>query len=236
MGAKLILSYHGRPLGEHALTEGSTTIGRKPDNHLRLNDRAVSAHHSRIVTAAGQAVIEDLDSTNGTFVNGTMTHKVPLHDGDIVRIGEHELQYVTDAPTGQHAYDSTIVLGSSAATSAPSPAKGSARRYVPTEDAARSQGQAKLVILDGPRAGHPLRLLKAVTTIGKPGVQVAAVSRRPSGYYLVPIAGGTGKNHPPTVNGRPVVARARELHDHDILEIAGVRMEFFVGQAASPGS
>ncbi|MGH8665071.1 MAG: FHA domain-containing protein, partial [Burkholderiales bacterium] len=78
-------------------------------------------------------------------------------------------------------------------------------------------------ILTGPSAGKELELVKNLTTLGKPGVQVAVITRRPQGYFITHVEGANF----PIVNGRTLDAQAHPLRDHDVVELAGVKMEFF---------
>jgi hypothetical protein len=83
---------------------------------------------------------------------------------------------------------------------------------------------AAIQILTGPSAGRELELSKSLTTVGKPGVQVAVITRRPQGYYVTHVEGSSF----PILNGKSLDAQARPLNDHDIIELAGVKMEFFL--------
>ncbi len=107
--------------------------------------------------------------------------------------------------------------GAGAADKAPSPAKAAAS---PSSDSAGGMIQ----VLSGPNVGRELELTKSLTTLGKPGVQVAVITRRPHGYFITHVEGSTF----PVVNGSPLGAQAHHLSDHDIIEIAGVKMEFFL--------
>ena len=88
--------------------------------------------------------------------------------------------------------------------------------------------QGVIQILSGPNAGRELTLVKALTTLGKPGVQVAVIAKRPQGFFITHVE---GVQHP-VLNGRTLDAQAHLLHDHDIIELAGVKMEFFYRPAA----
>jgi pSer/pThr/pTyr-binding forkhead associated (FHA) protein len=82
---------------------------------------------------------------------------------------------------------------------------------------------AAIQILSGANAGKEMELTKALTTLGKPGVQVAVITKRPQGYFITHVEGANF----PIVNGKTVDAQAHPLNDHDVLELAGVKMEFF---------
>jgi hypothetical protein len=83
---------------------------------------------------------------------------------------------------------------------------------------------AAIQILTGPGVGKELELTKNLTTLGKPGVQVAVITRRPQGYFITHVEGA----HFPVVNGKTLDAQAHPLNDHDVIELAGVKMEFFI--------
>ena len=105
--------------------------------------------------------------------------------------------------------------------SAPVPAPATAPRPAAP---AEPQPLAALQILTGAVAGKEIELVKNLTTLGKPGVQVAVITRRPQGYFLTHVEGASF----PVVNGKALDAQARQLNDHDVIELAGVKMEFFV--------
>jgi len=82
---------------------------------------------------------------------------------------------------------------------------------------------AAVQILTGPSAGKELDLVKNLTTLGKPGLQVAVITRRPQGYFITHVEGAKF----PIINGKTIDAQAQPLKDHDVIELAGVKMEFF---------
>jgi hypothetical protein len=102
----------------------------------------------------------------------------------------------------------------SSAPSAPSPA-------APTKPV---QPLGAIQLLSGGNAGKELELTKPLTTLGKPGVQVAVLTRRPQGYFITHVEG----DKRPTVNGQEIGAAPHSLKDHDVIELAGVKMEFFL--------
>ncbi len=89
---------------------------------------------------------------------------------------------------------------------------------------AEAQPLAAVQILTGPSAGKELDLVKNLTTLGKPGLQVAVITRRPQGYFITHVEGAKF----PVINGKMIDAQAQPLQDHDVIELAGVKMEFFV--------
>jgi hypothetical protein len=105
---------------------------------------------------------------------------------------------------------------------APAPSAPSAAAPAPA-GATAGLREAVIQVLSGAAAGRTLDLTKNLTTIGKPGLQVAVITKRPNGYFITHVEGATY----PTLNGASLGAQARALNDHDLIEIAGVKMEFF---------
>jgi len=245
--AKLILSMDNLVLKEIPLNKERTTIGRKAHNDIQIDNLAISGEHAVIVTILNDSFLEDLNSTNGTFVNGQQVKKHFLQNNDVIELGKYRLKYVNEAP--QHAaqadFEKTMVLrpdmmrkaaeqavAKPAAEAEPAqimppltPAAPAAAPAAPAAGgaAAGAQQAAAIQVLNGSNAGRMLELTKPLTTLGKPGVQVAVIARRPHGYFLTHVEGA---KHP-TVNGDAINPQAHELKDHDIIELAGVKMEFF---------
>ena len=280
--ARLILSLDNQVLAEYNMTKERYTIGRLPDNDVRIDNPAVSGHHSLIINILNDSFLEDLNSTNGTYVNGKLIKKHALQHGDVITIGHHQLRFTDqEVPEAeQDEFEKTMVIPSgqqnieqlakaeraaeaAAAAAAPSDAAAGVRldpeeaaaltgeppprRYAetvaPAERAApashtatavgidptnvpNAMPLAKLQVLSGAFAGRELELTKALTTLGRPGVQVAAITRRAEGYYIVHVESGQEGDYP-LVNGEPIGAQARKLSDNDVVQLAGVKMGFF---------
>ncbi|MCG8324728.1 MAG: FHA domain-containing protein [Thiotrichales bacterium] len=239
--AKLVLSLNGVVQGEYDLSNERLTIGRKPDNDIQIDNLAVSGKHALVITILDDSFLEDLGSTNGTYVNGKLIKKHALKDGDVIAIGKHEMKYVNEHATADDdEFEKTMIIkpgsasaavaaaqaaeAAGAAAEAPAPAPAAA-----TEGGGGSGGGmplGRLTVLNGPIAGKELELTKALVTLGKPGTQVAVISRRPQGYFLTHIeSDGDGKRYP-VVNGEPIGAKAYQLKDSDLIELAGIKMEF----------
>ena len=256
--AKLILSMDGLVLKEIPLTKERTTIGRKPHNDIQIDNLAVSGEHAVIVTILNDSFLEDLGSTNGTVVNGSPIKKHFLQNNDVVELGKYKLKFIAEAGLGagdKADFEKTMVLRPSAMRSAPDPARSSpaaaaqraavaqtatatagigetrdATKTVPPAPAPaaapRPAGQplGAIQLLSGANAGKELELTKPLTTLGKPGVQVAVLTRRPQGYFITHVEGATR----PNVNGQQIGPAPHALKDHDVIELAGVKMEFFL--------
>ena len=236
--AKLVLSMNGAVQGEYELNQERLTIGRKPDNDIQIDNLAVSGKHALIITILDDSFLEDLGSTNGTYVNGKLVKKHALKDGDVVAIGKHELKYVNEnASADDDEFEKTMIIkpGSASAAVAAAQAaeqagagpvdKGSSPSGV-TSQPSSGMPLGRLTVLNGPIAGKELELTKALITLGKPGTQVAVISRRPQGYFLTHIeSDGDGKRYP-LVNGEAIGPKAYQLKAGDLIELAGIKMEF----------
>ncbi len=234
--ARLMLSLDGQVLAEYNMNKERYTIGRLPDNDIRIDNPAVSGHHSLIINILNDSFLEDLNSTNGTYVNGKLIKKHAMQHGDVITVGHHQLRFVDgqEGDTEQDEFEKTMVITSSsqgedrirrvgqavdqAAKTAP---KRTAAGEVPT-----ALPKAKLQVLSGAFAGRELELTKALTTLGRPGVQVAAITRRAEGYFIVHVDSGKEDDFP-LVNGVPIGPQARKLNDNDVVQLAGVKMGFF---------
>ncbi len=284
--ARLILSLDNQVLAEYNMSKERYTIGRLPDNDVRIDNPAVSGHHSLIINILNDSFLEDLNSTNGTYVNGKLIKKHALQHGDVITIGHHQLRFSDQAtndseqdefektmviPTGQQSAEQLAMAEKAAEAAAaaaadvsedqddsagirlapeeaegladepeppkPEPVVAPAPEPEPPAHTATAAGidassapnalpLAKLQVLSGAFAGRELELTKALTTLGRPGVQVAAITRRAEGYYIVHVESGKDGDYP-LVNGQPIGAQARKLADNDVVQLAGVKMGFF---------
>ncbi|MDY6941760.1 MAG: FHA domain-containing protein [Pseudomonadota bacterium] len=236
--AKLILTENGAPIQEFPVDQSRLTIGRANDNDIPLESRAVSSRHAIVHQTPGCCEIEDLGSTNGTLINGQPVKKLPLADGDIITIATYTFVFQEESPS-EAELEKTIVLrpGNREAKGLPSISNiqrrvAAARRALETTDTTTETAPtklplARLEVLSGRQAGQSMKLAKTLTTVGRPGNQVAAITRSPDGYTIcyVPSAGDSGK--PPKVNGKSIGHDAHRLNDNDVIELAGINMGFF---------
>ncbi len=241
--AKLILSMDGVVLREIKLDKEKTSIGRKAHNDIQIDNLAVSGEHAVVTTIGQDSFLEDLQSTNGTMVNGNAVQKHFLQDGDLIDIGKYKLKYLREAPVhvAQDDFEKTMVIRSPVAGQATAPAfKPSDTQAQPASAPASAPAPAAPVasaattpaatpaaviqLLNGPNAGHELALVKNLTSLGKPGVQVAVITKRPQGFFITHVDGGQY----PVVNGKSLDAHAFALSDGDVIELAGIKMQFFL--------
>jgi len=234
--ASLKLIFNGELQQEIQLDKETITMGRKPDNDIPIDNLAVSGHHARILTILNDSFVEDLNSTNGTYVNDTLVKKHALKHGDVIKIGKHELKYINEAATGGDQFEKTMILRPDAAgmkeeegDQAIEQSVNKIAREIASADtgAKAAVGNAKIRLINGANAGKELPLTKILTTLGKPGVQVAAITRRPAGYFLIHVDGGEGQGRS-KVNDQEISAQAHPLHTNDVIEVAGVKMTFFL--------
>ena len=215
---KMIVSIDGVVIKEVQLTKDRTSLGRRPYNDIVIDNLAVSGEHA-VLQLAGQDVhLEDLNSTNGTYLNGKAVKKQLLQNGDTVEIGKYRIKYISEAADASYEKTTVFKAGSATAVAVTSMA---ATASVPLS-AQTSAGQAAIKVLSGAAAGREVSLVKVVTTIGKPGVAVAAITRRPHGFVITHVEGANR----PSLNGTVIGAEPVALKDGDTLELAGTQMQF----------
>ncbi|UUZ70866.1 FHA domain-containing protein [Polaromonas sp. P1(28)-8] len=208
---QLIASVEGVEIQHVYLKNNRTTLGRRPYNDIVLDNLVVSGEHCVFeLKGLADVYIEDLGSTNGTYINGQMIKsRQLLLDNDIIAIGNFRIQYLSASEHEQP-------LVSEKTGTMPLEALG----FPGTSGAL----QASLKVLSGSSAGLEVPVVKAVTTFGRPGVAVVAISHRRDGYYVAHMDGETQ----PTLNGKSIGYKAIPLSHHDVLNLAGTEMEFLL--------
>ncbi len=229
---KLVVSLDGVVIKEVQITKDKTTLGRRPYNDIVIDNLAVSGEHAVLQMVGADVFIEDLNSTNGTYINGKAIKKQLLTHNDTVEIGKYKIKYLREEGSD---HERTVVIrpGSNAPTAYganpsqsayPGPAAQAAASPYASMGAAASQPAhtALIKVLNGAAAGREVALVKVVTTVGKPGVQVASITRRPNGYAFAHVEGASR----PSVNGAPLVGESVPLCNGDVIELAGTQMQF----------
>ena len=231
--AKMILSMDGLVLKEIQLDKERLTIGRKPHNDIQIDNLAISGEHAAIVTILNDSFLEDMNSTNGTLVNGQAIKKHFLRNNDIVELGKYKLKYMVDSqentaiPTDQEKLAAARAAQEAQPQDMQLVEKATRAGSVGTRSNVSPPAVASVAVvqlLTGANAGKELELTKTLTTLGKPGLQVAVIAKRSHGYFITHVEG----TQFPVVNGEALDAQARQLKDHDVIEIAGIKMEFFL--------
>jgi predicted component of type VI protein secretion system len=216
---KLVVSIDDVVVKEVLLSKDRSTIGRRPHNDIVVDNLAASGEHAALHLSGGHATLEDLGSTNGTYVNGQAIKKQALAHNDVIEIGKYKIRYLE----GGDDMAAPAPLTESAAAAAPAVADDALT--VPAEPPAAppAPGGAKLRILSGSNVGHEMTLTKIVTTVGKPGMTVASLIHKPHGYEIANLEGEPAV----AVNGDPVGGEPVPLKNRDQIELCGVRLEFF---------
>jgi pSer/pThr/pTyr-binding forkhead associated (FHA) protein len=226
---KVLVKFKDAVIKEIPLEKEEYSIGRKEENDIVIDNLAVSGFHAKITKEGETTHIEDMNSTNGTFVNGKKIARSVLNNGDVVLIGAHTLEFVsfmkpadtTKSGVKSVSMDSTVMLSSS-----------DQQKILSSTEKLRVMGG--LVILQGNTERREYELKERVCTIGKdPAALVrlkgffapkvaALINRRKEGYFITPSGGKEVK-----VNGSKVDQR-RDLKDGDMIEVAGLQMQFYV--------
>jgi len=217
---KLVVSLDGVVIKEVQITKDKTTLGRRPYNDIVIDNLAVSGEHAVLQMVGADVFIEDLNSTNGTYINGKAVKKQLLSHNDTVEIGKYKIKFIVEDGTD---YEKTMIMKPGTARPPAQPG------YQPSGFGASgfgglagSSSPASIKVLNGAAAGREVMLTKVVTTVGKPGVQVASITKRPGGYVLAHVEGSLQ----PTINGNPVTGETVHLKNGDVIELAGTQMQF----------
>ena len=231
---KLVVSLDGVVIKEVQITKDKTTLGRRPYNDIVIDNLAVSGEHAVLQMVGADVFIEDLNSTNGTYINGKAIKKQLLTHNDTVEIGKYKIKFLVDE-SGE--YEKTMIMRPGAAAAAAAAHAGAPTMPAPTYTSTPSNfgglhssppppapplQPASIKVLNGAAAGREVTLSKVVTTVGKPGVQVASITKRPNGYAFAHVEGATR----PSINGVPLVGDSVPLRNGDVIELAGTQMQF----------
>jgi hypothetical protein len=224
---KLVVSLDGVVIKEVQIIKDKTTLGRRPYNDIVIDNLAVSGEHAVLQMVGSDVFIEDLNSTNGTYINGKAVKKQLLAHNDTVEIGKYKIKYLVEEGSD---YEKTMIMRPGAP--APGAAPGaSPPAFSQTSGLGSNSGfgtlgananPASIKVLNGAAAGREVSLTKVVTTVGKPGVQVASITKRPGGYVIAHVEG----THRPAINGAPLTGDSVHLKNGDVIELAGTQMQF----------
>lgn len=208
---KMIVSIDGVVIKEVELTKERTTLGRRPYNDIVIDNLAVSGEHAAVHMHGSEVEVEDLGSTNGTYVNAKAVKRQALRNGDTVEIGKYKIRFLLDADAEN--YEKTMIFK-----------PGMVPPVVPRPTAATAApvNNAVIRVMSGAAAGREVALQKVVTTIGKPGVAVASITKRPHGFVLSHVEGP----EMPRLNGSAIGADPVPLKHGDRLALAGTEMQF----------
>ncbi len=219
---KMIVSIDGVVIKEVQITKDRTTLGRRPYNDIVIDNLAVSGEHAMVQMTGSEVYLQDLNSTNGTYVNGKSIKRQLLQNGDSIEVGKYKIKFVGDAAASD-GFEKTMIFKPATASAAPlvAPAAPSPSAFGGLAGSNESI-QASIKVLSGAAAGREVPLTKVVTTIGKPGVAVAAITRRQRGFVVHHVEGAGN----PALNGAPIGAEPMALKNGDLIELAGTQMQF----------
>jgi hypothetical protein len=211
--AKIVLTVDGTVLKELPLDKSRIGIGRRATNELVINHVAVSGLHAAIVAQHGKFFVEDLNSTNGTQLNGQMVARHLLADQDLIEISPYQIKFhaENEKPVSTDHLETVKLAVEELAAEANTLDSGTVL-----------QEFALLRVLDGPSAGQEYALSKPVTTFGHPGVLVAVLTQRKQAYFISHVEGV----ETPKVNGIPIGADSRKLKYDDVIELSGTKVKF----------
>ncbi len=207
--AKIILSKRGKVLREMTLYKGRVTIGRSPHNDIVIDDLAVSGQHAVIVTTDNDSYLEDLNSTNGTQVNGQPVKKHFFQDQDTVALAQYRITYAI-----ANVEANNLGEGEDFVT------------QLPLSESVM-QFSAVLRVLDGPNFGKETPLTKAITSIGRTGVQTAVIGKHEQAYWITHLE---GRDYP-IVNDKPIGVDTQLLKHGDVIEVGGAKMKFLLQES-----
>lgn len=184
----MTISLDGVVLKDIELKQPRTTLGRRPYNDIVIDNLAVSGEHMVFVLHSSGVEVIDLNSTNGTYLNGKAIVSALVRADDVIEIGRYQMRIRPDAPAG----------------------------HLPPLSPPRIR------VLTGPAAGKEITLTKPVTTLGKPGLSVAAIHMNPDGCTLTKVEG----DQSPIVNGQSIGTDRIALRSEDVIVLAGTEMQF----------
>ncbi len=252
--AKLVLSHDGVITREFPLEQDVLTIGRKSSNDIQIDDISVSGTHARVLVEQNfymeslkDIYIEDVNSTNGSYVNGNKIKKHMLRHGDIIQIGRHDFKFLDeDAPD----FDKTMVIqpitdemvnaakgvkqtGQAIAETPIAKSTAYASSYVASSDKkvakpaeVKVAKKAFIKVLNGPKVDKELDLVKSYTSMGNSGTMIV-IAKRQQGYFVSHVSGKSDKQgNFPTVNDNPLGAQSVPLQEHDVIDIGGLKLKF----------
>jgi predicted component of type VI protein secretion system len=204
--SKLVIFKDDAVLNEIQLDEKKLVIGRGTESDVTLNDQSVSRQHAAISRVFNEYFVEDFGSTNGTLLNNKAVTKHILKNGDLMQIGNFEVRYESEAEepvAADEDLERTVVLR---------PKKKPPVAVVKTV----SPKVATLHFVRGPFEGDSKVIDRSLYTIGQPGGEVAAIARRPQGFYLLPI---TSSAHPKINDIEVEGGSGVQLSEGDVVEV-----------------
>jgi len=215
--ATIILTKDGVVLQKIPLSKERTSVGRRTYNDVVVEDPGISAEHAVFVTNQGDPYFEDLKSTNGSQINGRPVQKHVLQDRDVITLGRYAIEYRADA-NGMETISPATQL------SIAENLGDLHQSTMPVYDDPNFDGitRARVQILNGHKAGQMITITETLTTIGRPDIHMAAMTRNEKGHCLMHIYGDVL----PAINGKLTGPEMQVLKNGDLIDLAGTKLLF----------
>jgi len=235
---KIIIKFNNEVIDHIDLKQGDMKIGRKPGCEIMIDNLAISGEHANIFTVGEDSFIQDMGSTNGTFIGNKKITKHHLKNGDAVVIGKHTLVYLTESLRAREPEDfaKTVIISPSARepveprpSPMPAPPAESESPAITVETLKKDAPSPKadrhgaLFVLSGVNSGKRIELMKKITNLGRTGKRAGTISQIGDGYLLTP-----GDDEHPMLNGKPISKEGSRLKNGDLIEVSGTRLQFYL--------
>lgn len=229
---KVTVLLDGVVLKEVELTKERTTLGRRPYCDIVIEHLTVSGEHAALHLSGGSVTVEDLNSTNGTYIGTKAIKSQLLQHGDVLDLGKFKIRFESEPP--QDDFEKTMVykrgslplppvIRPAPVALAPGP-NPPAPPPPPSQAASAAESHGWIKVLTGTAAGREMALTKVVTTVGKPGVSVAAITQRRHDFFVHHVEGVDRI----LVNGMPASEEPTLLRNGDQIVLAGTQMQFLL--------
>lgn len=213
--SKLTLIFRGKVLKIFPVIQGEMLIGSDPECTIHIDSLAVQPRHASVTTSGDITVLRDLGTADGTFINNKRIEEHELKDGELIRVGKHNLSY---------AYEAVVSPPAEEQRPPAIPEVEEEEQEETDEPMPAEHKTGVLQFLSGSNLGRTISLQRNMTNIGKPGVQLAVITRRSDGYYIAHLEGQL-----PTLVGKTPLGDDRHLlQDGDIIVMGNVKMQFFL--------
>ncbi len=218
--ATIILAKDGIALQELSLLKTRITIGRRTYNDIVIDAPGISAEHAVIITTDTESWFEDLGSTNGSRLNGRLVKKHVFQGRDVIELATHTIQYCANESVYELVTPPVFTNAASEHQRAHQQiVSGSLQSNFALET---GRSPAIIKVLNGAGKDKEIPLTKTLTTIGRPGLQVAVLTSAPQGYSLTHVEG----NVYPLVNGVTIGRKTQALKRGDVIDLSGTEMMF----------
>ena len=225
--AKLIVSQNGEVIENRFLEQSSFTIGSLADSDLCLTAQGVSRSHARITSVGNDDILDDLNSTNGTLVNGQPITRHILKNDDVIEIAGVQIRYRNHKAIDGPSFDRTMIIQASALEGdAPAQPVGAyALATAKKERRLRAGARMGLIrVFDGSGPSTEIELTQVLHTFGIPGKQLAVINARPHGHFITHVEG----KKPARVNGKSIGQQPQPLTPNDVIEVGEEKLLFLL--------